>query len=146
MARRVLQEARDQRAAGKGGDPRFELGEARLGQQRLARHVETDRDQRRRARGGERAKDDARGFRIVPDVEFRRRRHVAGALERTAHQHEPLDLMDKLRRAGQCGGDVGERSGRDQHEFALVGAGRGANRVDRMGRRGRRRVDSDSSA
>ena len=84
----------------------------------------------------ERAEHDARGFRIVPDVELRRRRDVARFAKRPAHQDEALQPARQLGIAQQRGRDIGERPGRDQDQLARVLPRRREDRVDRVSRGG----------
>ena len=102
----------------------------------LAGDVEADRDHRRRADAAEGAKDDARRLRIVPDVEFGRRRDVARLGIGAAHDDEPLDEARQLGFAHQRERDIGQRPGRAEDEAPGMRARGGDDGVDSVTRAG----------
>ena len=60
--------------------------------------------------------DDAgRRFGILPDVELRDRRDVAGA-RRAAHEEDPVEVIRDLRMLGEQHGDVGLGSEADERD------------------------------
>ena len=88
------------------------------------------------------AEDDARRLRIDPDVVFGRRRDVAFAARRAAHDDAAADLLGEAGIARQRQRDIGQRSERHQRQ-ARRGVGEAQDRVDRMlalGRAARRRI------
>ena len=89
------------RAESSRNAPPARRGRHRPASSGLLRHVEADRNQRRRALRAEGAESYARRFGVMPDIEFGGRRHVAAHPERAAHQHETLDLPDEVWRAQQ---------------------------------------------
>ena len=117
-------------------DARRDRGEIAFVDDRLAGDVEADRDHRRRADAAERAKDDARRLGIVPDVEFGRRRDIAGLGIGAAHDDEPLDEARQLGLAHHRERDIGQWPGGAQDETPGMRARGGDDGVDRMVRAG----------
>jgi len=78
-----------------------------------------------------RSEDDARRFRVDPDVVLGGRRDVAGGARGTSHDDRTPDPVHEARIALHRERDVGQRPERDQRE-AGVAADRCENRIDRM--------------
>jgi len=96
MPRRILQKAQQGRGVRRALAATREIGQMFGRQPRLARDVETDRHQRRRALAAKASKHDARRVGIMPDIEFGGRRHIAGFLEGAAHQHKALQHFSAI--------------------------------------------------
>ena len=95
-----------------------EGGDARAARQHGVAQVERHHGDRH-----PRAENDVGGVRIDIDVEFGRRRGVAALEEAAAHQHDFPDARGDVGRAGERGGDVGERPQRAQrHRLRGVAA------------------------